>query len=55
MQFGALFIHSYVADAKRKEWTTGSMKSAVRAVKDKEMCSLKDVLVRALHSISCRI
>jgi hypothetical protein len=30
-----------VADTKRKEWTTPSIRSAMQAVKDKEMGFLK--------------
>jgi hypothetical protein len=41
-----------MADTKRKAWTIDSMRSAVQAVKDKKMGSLKDLLVRVLYSIS---
>jgi hypothetical protein len=44
-----------VADAKRKEWSIDSTRSAVEAVKEKKMGFLKDLLVRELNSISSRI
>jgi hypothetical protein len=48
------FIHSYVDDTKRKEWTIVSMRSAVKDVKDKKLGSLKDLLVLALNSIKVK-
>jgi hypothetical protein len=44
-----------VADPKSKKWDTDPMRSAVQAVRDKEMGFLKDLLMRVLHSKSSRI
>jgi hypothetical protein len=50
-----LFCSFLVADARRMEWTTVPIRSAVQAVKDKKMGFLKDIRVRALHPISSQI